>query len=421
MTVCPTSRSPTETDDRDLARERESPRGLGTVRRPTVRSREIRLIAVGDIMLGRDVGRRIGSESPIFRFAGVREALRAADIAFGNLECPVTTRSKAVARQDPHVTFRASPAALPALRDAGFAVLSLANNHIGDHGPGGIDDTRRYLSDVGILGVGAGRDDVEARRGGVLVRNGCRVGFLAYNAAFEVGTHTASARRAGPAHLVLRDAERDIRRLRRAADVVVVSVHWGIEYDDYPVPVQMRMARAMIDAGATVVLGHGPHHVQGLERYGRGLIAYSLGDFVFDEPYPKTKESVMLECTVDATGVSSWGVTPVAIDADYRPVPAAEPQGRDILERVARLSDEYQGMPAEVRDERDALFVWEVCAKLAVGTSWSILRNLDPGLLSPGVVRSLLGRLADRRRTALVRLWAALRLRGGAVLRPMRA
>ena len=112
-----------------------------------------------------------------------------------------------------------------------------------------------------------------------------------------------------------------VRQVAVRSDLVIVSLHWGTEYMDRPQAAQRQLARALVDAGARLVLGHHPHVVQGVETYHDAVIAYSLGNFVFDQLPPDTRWSVILSIDADAHGVSRWEAIRVLLDERHRPVP----------------------------------------------------------------------------------------------------
>jgi hypothetical protein len=176
---------------------------------------------------------------------------------------------------------RASPDATAILRHLGVHIVGLANNHTSDYGPEGVISTREALQAGGLGWVGAGRTDLEARSPVLVTVRGQRVGFLA-TCDDEGGA--AGPHRPGVWVIQRRALLAAVRELQTKSHIVVVSMHTGIELSPCPEPYFVRLARQLVDAGATVVVGHHPHVPQGVERYGHGLIAYSLGDFLFDPP-----------------------------------------------------------------------------------------------------------------------------------------
>lgn len=268
----------------------------------------VTLAAVGDIQLGRGVGRMIEKEGPDYPFRMVAPLLRSADLTFGNLECALSEEGRPIPKQ---FSFKADPAAALGMAGAGFDLLSLANNHSMDCGREGLLETQAALAGRGIRSVGAGRDAAEAAAPVILEHGGLRIAFLARTMVAPEGViYREDA--PGVAALDPERIEDEVRAARRQADLVVVSLHWGIEYARQPQEEQRRLARRLVDAGACLVLGHHPHALQPVERYRGGLIAYSLGNFVFDAG-PKGRQGAILRCTLTAGGVGSAELIPVAI------------------------------------------------------------------------------------------------------------
>jgi poly-gamma-glutamate capsule biosynthesis protein CapA/YwtB (metallophosphatase superfamily) len=249
-----------------------------------------RLLFAGDLMLGRRVGPVAAAEGAEL-FEGIRHVVSSADLAAANLESPLTHR--------PHLSsnpneLRADPALAPLVAGAGFDLMSVANNHTIDSGPGGLDDTIRALGAVGVVPVGGGPaepvfEDV----------HGIRVAFLAFDAS-GVGIPAYS-----PA-----EAHAAVEAARRSADLVVVSLHGGVEYLLDPDPLLGPIATDLVGWGADVVWGHGPHvpqPVTTLEAGGRtGLVATSLGNLLFDQQRAVTQTGMVLEVLVSADGVEAF-------------------------------------------------------------------------------------------------------------------
>jgi poly-gamma-glutamate capsule biosynthesis protein CapA/YwtB (metallophosphatase superfamily) len=281
-------------------------------------TRSLTLAAVGDVMLARTVDASIAAEGPGLPFAGALSALKTADIVTANLECTAAQSGTPAAKG---FTFRASPAALDALTAGGVNVVSLANNHSLDFGPSALLETEAGLDGRQIAHAGAGANAAEARAPAIVERGGLRIAFLSYVdvpvewRGFDARSWTATASSPGVAWLDPAEVAADIARARTVADVVVVFMHFGIEDQREPSETQRAEARAAIDAGASIVIGHHPHVVQPVERWGNGLIAYSMGNFVFDGEDNPTNESAILLVDLTETGVSSYRLVPVTLDS----------------------------------------------------------------------------------------------------------
>jgi poly-gamma-glutamate synthesis protein (capsule biosynthesis protein) len=206
-----------------------------------------------------------------------------ADLAFGNLETPV---APGTGRPGLPFQFNA-PETLPAaLRASGFTVLSTANNHAYDQGPMGVRETLERLKAAQLVAIGSGVDRAQAELPQILERQGIRVAFLGFTDLFNIDLNRR-ATEPWVRPLDLEPALQAVREARAKADLVVVSVHWGNEYQHTPTKRQRDIARALVVAGCDVILGHHPHVLQPaelLEADGRrALVAYSLGNFISNQ------------------------------------------------------------------------------------------------------------------------------------------
>lgn len=349
-------------------------------------------LACGDILLARTPGARAASLGYRYLFRNVKDLVSSADFAFANLENPASYLGEPYPGKPENVTFRADPAALFGLAWAGFDFVSLANNHINDYGPRALAETLEYLDLLGVARAGAGRDAEEARRPAIVERGGVRIAVLAYaqpiwsvveargSAAYRAATRSerraaaaegrafdpipaglppladpslpgsaarpdaASSSRAGAAFARVEDLRADVARVLSVydPDYLFVSVHWGEEHERYPRAFQRRFGRAAIDAGATAVLGHHPHVLQSIERYGDGLIVYSLGNFVFDMAEPSTYESAAVRFALQDGRIKRVEIVPISIARyEYAPAPARDAAARAILEKLKAWSAPY--------------------------------------------------------------------------------
>jgi capsule synthesis protein PGA_cap len=292
---------------------------LGTAEGPTATvPPALHFMAVGDLMLARSIGERILSEGPAVPFAGVAPILASADLLVANLECVISDRGEP---QSKAYTFRAPPAAADSLALAGVDVVSLANNHSLDYGPEGLRDTGQLLADRQIAAVGAGENEAAARAPAVVERNGLRVAFLAYvdvpvetGTGFDTRTWIATTSSPGIAWADTDHISADVTAARAHADVVVVLLHSGLESRTEVTALQRAEAHAAIDAGAALVVGSHPHVLQGVEQYHGGLIAYSLGNFVFDGFTLPENYSAIFAATLTRDGVGEYNWIPVMVE-----------------------------------------------------------------------------------------------------------
>jgi poly-gamma-glutamate capsule biosynthesis protein CapA/YwtB (metallophosphatase superfamily) len=241
---------------------------------------------------------------PLQRIAPV---LREADIAFANLETPLSDRAR-------HTGAFLTPTAFAdALRWAGIDVVSTANNHAMDAEETGLLDTIEALERVGIGHAGTGRNLEEARRPFIIEREGIRIAFLAYAQFVNGGaSNFALPDRSGVAPMSPPIIREDIRRVRDRVDLVVVSFHWSIENSQDTHPEDRSFAKAVVDAGADIVLGHHPHVPRGVEVYRGKPIVYSLGNLIFGHSHDYWVDNYLVRLTLTRTGVTQVEILPVA-------------------------------------------------------------------------------------------------------------
>jgi len=273
------------------------------------------LLFVGDVMLSRSVGKKMEAlKNWNFPFEKIADTLRAADLTYANLECPVSD----IGTNQHHLySFRADPRVIDGLKFAGFDVLGVANNHMFDWGRPALLDTVRRLRDASLHPVGAGSNELEAHTPVIVNMKGVRVAFLAY-VSIPPEQATAGADEPGVAWLVGDRVMGDIRFARPLADVLIVCLHWGTEYAPQPDRKQVELAHQMIDAGADLVVGGHPHVVQPRELYHGRWIAYSLGNFIFDQHWPSTHHGLMLRVTLTGKEVTDATPIPITVDGSFQ-------------------------------------------------------------------------------------------------------
>ena len=292
-----------------------------------------RLVFAGDVMIGRTIGQLIDKYGPDYPFRTVESLLREADLAFGNLESPLTTA--------PYVrtgyNLVSDPARVSSLTLVGFDVMALANNHVTDHGADGLSQMLDTLDQAGMAHVGAGRTITEAGQYWVGKAGPVTVAYLAYDATW--GSLAATFDSAGSARPEGPFLEK-VAQARQAADLVVVSVHWGQEYEALPGQFQRGLAQSLARAGVDVVVGHHPHVVQPVEwvsvpgRDRPTLVAYSLGNFIFDQEFSaETSESALLTCDVDKQGLRAAWLVPLHIRRG-QVQPVSSQNGEAVLYRL---------------------------------------------------------------------------------------
>ena len=280
-----------------------------------------RLLFAGDVMLSRGVRRAIlAAHDPALPFRKIAPLLASADIAFVNLESPFSDRGP---YHETGLIFHAPPDTIAGLELAGVDVVSTANNHSRDCGAYGVEYTVRWLESHGIAPLGSAESAAQAHEGIVLVRHGVRFGFLGYTFDQKNGNWRDLDDR-----IAMTDVETmkaDVGAIKSRCDIVIVSMHNGVEYARKPSRSQIVFAHAAIDAGAMLVVGHHPHVIQPSEQYKSGLIYYSLGNFIFDQ-YQRTAtqhgeiaEVTFLGPSLLTARVLPVKVTPTGPELEFRP------------------------------------------------------------------------------------------------------
>jgi poly-gamma-glutamate synthesis protein (capsule biosynthesis protein) len=299
------------------------------------------VIAVGDVMMGKIAQSFIHEQGLDYPFARVRNELSKHDIAFANLEAPISSRGREKVKK--MYRLRVNPAAARALVPSGLDVVSLANNHMMDFGETALADTVKHLDSWRIKHAGGGADLEEAREPARFVAAGTEVVFLAYCAWYPAPIH-ARKDRAGVAPLDRDLILEDIRKHKREDNVVLVSLHWGVQHTDRATRGQVRLAHDIIDTGADAILGHHPHRPQEVEIYNGGPIAYSLGNFLFGYYNKIYRNNIALVLEFEGSSLASARILPIAGKNGrirFQPHVLTGGEGLAVLKHVARISKRF--------------------------------------------------------------------------------
>jgi poly-gamma-glutamate synthesis protein (capsule biosynthesis protein) len=299
----------------------------------SVNAQSAKIIAAGDVMLGRDL-----NSEKIYPFQNLEGILKSADIVICNLEAPFTLKDKKLPKE---ISFKANPENADYLKRAGFDVVNLANNHAMDYQAEGLIDTLEILDKSGIAYCGAGINIENAREIKFIEQNGIKFAFLGYTSTYPESMY-ASSKKAGVAYVKEEWIREDVKKAKNLADIVVVSLHSGVEKNYSPTEKQKKLARLAIDSGANIVLGPHPHVLEGIEKYHDGLIAYSLGNFVFGTKGSAIKESALLEIEVSANKIENYNFIPLDVSDGYRHQPkVAEGKTKNAILRNIKKYSEY--------------------------------------------------------------------------------
>jgi poly-gamma-glutamate synthesis protein (capsule biosynthesis protein) len=274
--------------------------GCGTAApTPSKSAPSLTLAVLGDVMLGRDI--QPSSET----FAYLQPFLDSADLVLANLESPLT--SAPVHATSPYVLC-APPERVRFLAEAGFDLLSLANNHREDCGQDGLSGTQSTLVQAGLASIGPGPEPV------LREINGIHLAFLAFDATSGFNTSTAA---------------QAVRAARDGGALVIVSMHWGVEYQAGASGGQQKIAARLAQAGATLIWGHHPHVLQPAEWADdyRTLVLYSLGNALFDQHgLESTRRSALVLVNLGPHGVEGLQAIPFVIDVHRSRIIEASPE-----------------------------------------------------------------------------------------------
>lgn len=271
------------------------------------------IYAVGDVMLGeQSLCYNFGVKSVIknrgvdYLFKDVKDIFENGDIIFGNLEAPISNYTDKKGFEAKF--FRAEPDVIKGLKNANFNVLSVANNHIMEHGERAFLSTVSSLKENNITPVGV------ANKPEILEIDSFKIGIMAYSFIDDFIPNSLYNKISSERKIL-----EDIKNIRDSVDFVILSLHWGYEYIPFPSPEQIEIGRKLIDCGADIILGHHAHVVQGYEIYKGRTIIYGLGNFIFDHTYIKsTRKSMIAKIRVDMTTKDiKIDIIPVICDPKY--------------------------------------------------------------------------------------------------------
>lgn len=300
------------------------------------------LIVTGDIILGRMVNFRMVQKNDFtLPFQKTADLLKTGDLTLANFESPLVSNCKPTGEG---MIFCGDTRGVEGLKFAGIDVVSLANNHIGNFGIEGIDQTVDILKDNGIEFTGVISDLTNLSSLSNLVvkevkppsftlgglrraEGGLKFGFLGYN---TIGGKEKGVSFADPETIT-----EEIRLARQKVDILTVMFHWGEEYTLIPSEKQKELAHLVIDLGADLVLGNHPHWVQGVEIYKNKLIAYSHGNFIFDQAWSReTMEGVVGKYTFYDKDLIDLQFYPVLIEDYNQPRFLEGEEERVVLKRM---------------------------------------------------------------------------------------
>lgn len=321
----------------------------------------MKLLFVGDVMLGRLVNEELKHLPPEYPWGNTLPLFEEADINFCNLECVISDRGRPWAAPSKVFHFRSDARNIEVLKTAGIDVVSLANNHALDFEYDGLQETIRLLHDNAIGFAGAGADLVAASSPYVREAEEERVAFIAITDN-ESGW-AATLERPGIFYVPI-DLEDEraavlldlVTETRKRADLVVVSAHWGPNWGHRPPPEHVPFAHALIDAGADIIFGHSGHVFRGIEIYRDKPILYCAGNFIDDyavDEVERNDESFVFSVEERKGRIERLRLYPTTI-SNFQARLASGGRQKRIAKKMGRLCREL-GREARWLAEQEAL------------------------------------------------------------------
>lgn len=333
----------------------------------------VKIFAVGDIFLGEHpytlnhgVTTIVKEKGCDFLFSEIKQHLTGGDIVCGNLEGIISPKKK----EDIGIKsaiFWGEPECASTLNRVGFNCLFLANNHTAQHGIDALTRTCQLLDKNNIKWTGFNETNPNSSIPAIFEMKGLKIGLLAYCDTQQYNLDTPIL----PV-INIENIKRSIINLRNNCDIIIISLHWGDEFIDYPSPKQIRIAHEIIDSGAHLILGHHSHIIQGIERYKNGLIAYSLGSFVKDLWQHKLRESIILKCELSEKGIKGFDIVPIFINNRWQPEVYGGKEGERFLRRVESLSKINENLKLNEHENVQKQYTQEV-KRLLIKDKFDIL------------------------------------------------
>jgi poly-gamma-glutamate capsule biosynthesis protein CapA/YwtB (metallophosphatase superfamily) len=304
-----------------------------------------RIWFTGDINPGRCVALQlIEADDFTIPYQALAADLQAADLLVGSLDGSVTDRADP-ADCPTTMSLNGPTRIVEGFTYAGFDLMTVATNHVKNCGIVGCWDDAMLdsidtLREAGITVVGGGHNLEEAGQYAIIEQNGVKFAFIGTT---TVGAEMwATEAEPGTNPLKHEIIAAQIADARQNADVVIVLAQWGSEYQHEPNWDQFDLAGTMMEAGADLVIGNQAHWVQGIEHFPNGLVAYGLGNFVFDQNWSlKTRQGVIFEAIFRGDQLESWQLLPIVIEkANYQPRWATDEEAAEILGNIETASNQ---------------------------------------------------------------------------------
>lgn len=298
---------------------------ISIVEKKTIETKEKTTISiVGDMLMDGSVRAQINKNGVEYPWEMVKDYFQNDDITIGNLETSITT--KGTPWPDKQFNFRSDPSNLKSMKEAGIDIVALGNNHSLDYGYDGFLDTLNYLDKSEIKRVGGGKNKKEAIEGIIVENNGINVGVLSFTRVVPDVKWYATDKRPGIVGAYdphLKEVLNRVEEIKKEVDILILSIHWGVELSTTPRKQEIELAKKLVDAGVDIVMGHHPHVLQGIEIYKDKPIFYSLGNFVFGTKNELTSNTIIGQINLIDKDIDSIRIIPCTIIGG-RPIPDVE-------------------------------------------------------------------------------------------------
>jgi len=306
-----------------------------------VLSDDFSILLTGDILIAENMFDFMEIFGDYYPIRQISPFLTYFDYVFANLETPITTHTEPMGRK-PYI-FKISPEEAGMIAQLKIDIVSIANNHIMDYNEEGLRSTIEWLEEHNIKYAGAGSNLEEARKPAVFMHNDTEIVFLAYN---ERPPHyfAATENFPGAAPFDLKMITEDIKKHKTKTNLVLVSLHWGIEQTLYPTKKQRAAAKQIIDAGADCIIGHHPHWPQGIEIYKDAPIIYSLGNFLNGYYNIVEHDNIFVVLNCEKAKIVSLDIIPISgrnSKINFQPYQLTGKKGADHLKLIQRISKPF--------------------------------------------------------------------------------
>lgn len=276
---------------------------------------------VGDILMDGSVRTQIDKNGVEYPLDKVKNYFLDDHVTIGNLETSITYREEKWPEKK--FNFKSDSKNLKAMKDSGIDIVTLANNHSLDYGYDGFIDTLNYIDKHELKRAGGGKNKEEALAGTIVEVNNIKIGVLSFSRVVPTVDWYATTKRPGIVGAYdghIKEVIEQINIMKENTDLIVVSIHWGVEGSNHPRVEEINLAKKLIDNGADIIMGHHPHVLQGIEIYNSKPIFYSLGNFIFTSKGENARNTVIAQVNLIDKEIDNIKLIPTTI-VNGQPIP----------------------------------------------------------------------------------------------------